>query len=382
MKGLTTALEIRKGDADFSYEGKRPRLFWAVLRARAGMLIKLNLLLAIFALPAVAAIFYFTMQNTVVNVMMPHSAGLGLGYPVILDAAGAGEKLLTANNIFMHLGMTGAIALLCVVLSGGFYVMREIARGDIMPILKNFFVGVKKHFLPFLCAAPIIAGFYFLIAGGISAFNAIAMAAGLKIFLLVIFCLIALYLLCVAIFYFTQAVTYKIKVKALLKNSFILGFKLLPRSLFVLIFSAAPFVLLFVLLPIQIVNMIALMLAALFLFSFFILMWTIYAHWAFDTLFQSIDPNAEAAEEAVAENANTGYKKKKRKPILIDEAQIEPVDEASGVTESTEDEDAGVSSGAVNEEKIAEPETKAQKTENKNFTPQKKTTAYKFSKKK
>ncbi|MCL2062630.1 MAG: hypothetical protein FWH03_08435 [Firmicutes bacterium] len=379
-KNLTVSLKSRIPDADFSFEGRRSGLFWAILRARAGLLIKINLMLLLFCAPAILAVFYYMMDNSAVGIFLPFSSNVGIGYPMITDTHAAANSLYLVNNIFMHLGVTLGIVSLCVGLSGAFYAMRTVARGETFPVIKTFFTGIKKHWLPFLCAAPILAGLYFLIAGGFAAYSALALSAGLKIFLLVLIIMVAAYVLFAALFYFTQAVTFKIKPAELLKNSFILAFALLPRNFFIAVFSAIPILLAYFMMSVSIINMFALMLAALFLFSFIILLWTVYAHWVFHKHFEAY---ADKPDESGAQPAKKTVEVKASKIEKITEQESPQAEEESIEVSEQVNEDINEAVNGEAPEKSEPSQPPEKPSSPKTNAPQKKSSnaAYKFKKK-
>ena len=294
----TTNAQVLLNPDDFSFDGSRVWLFTKLLTVRAGRLIKLNLLTLLFAAPAIAALFYYMLSNVGIGMIYPYSANFGIGYPGSVDAVAIGQAEMFLNNLRMFSFAAGGLVLLFVGLSGAFYAMRPLARGEAISTLKLFFIGIKKHALSFLLVTPLPVALFFLTAVGFSGFSTFAMPTVLKVLLLVLLCLLSVVTLSILIFYFTLTVSFQMPLKERFKNSAALAAVLLPRNLIILAFSAIPFVLLFVLIPIEIVSVIAMTLGIMFLFSIIVLLWTVYSHWVFDRQFATEPISVKTVKEA------------------------------------------------------------------------------------
>lgn len=288
---------------DFSCEITRTGLFMKLLTGRAGSMVKVNLLVLLFALPAVAVYFLFSLASGGIGVFVPYSAHFGVGYTgsAVTDAAETGVALRFVNHLKMFGYFSAGIILLCAGLAGAFYVMRTLARGEIIPVVKNFFIGIKKYGIPFLLVSPVLAVFVFLTGVGISGYQAIGLPAPLKVFLLIVILLAFLALLTMSIFFFTLTVTYQMPFATRLKNSLVFAGKYSPRSLLILAVSALPFIGFVFLMGIPAIGyFIALFLAMLFFFTFVVLLWTVYAHWVFNREFEVAAKVVKEAEPKAA----------------------------------------------------------------------------------
>ena len=165
-------------------------------------------------------------------------------------------------------------------LSGAFYVMRRLVWGEGVSIGSHFFRGIKMNIWPFLLSSLFIGISLFLVMSNIGIYNNLKnIHIAWKIIGISLSIIQFVLLMSMAIFMSTQAVTYKLKIWPLIKNSFLFAIALLPTNILMLAFSALPFLLF--LLPIS-AWVAPIMIFALIGFSYIMLIWTVYAHWAYD----------------------------------------------------------------------------------------------------
>ncbi|MCL2375008.1 MAG: hypothetical protein FWC82_00560 [Firmicutes bacterium] len=273
----------------FNMEGSRVRVFMDALFGRLGMISKINLFGMIFAFPAFVAVAIFQLFKATFQRIVPASALIGFGAPGfdVVGTQRAMAEFLFGFDFWTYTSIAIALPIIAIGLSGIFYCMRFVARGEQIKIAKTFFFGIKKCWLPFVLVSPILGGLIFILGNGISGFDFILEGHNaLHIFLLVLISLVSVIAVMMAIFFFPQSVTYRQKVSQRLKYSIICALKFFPRNIFILIFTALPFVIFAAFLPsaIEAPTMLVLILVPgmLLLFSYIALLWTVYAQWAFD----------------------------------------------------------------------------------------------------
>jgi hypothetical protein len=256
--------------------------FKDVFFGRLGAMVKINLLSLLFALPLIAvwALTYFA--KTVDAGMIPYSGNIGLAYPVVPDAAEIGEIRNLMHNVRMYMMFIPCIVVLFAGLSGAFYVMRRFVWGEGVGVAAHFFRGVKSNIAPFLLSSVFIATLFPFVMVAISSYDRLDIHAAWKIIGLAASVIALVILLCMMIFLTTQAVTYNLKFFPLVRNSFLFSIALLPTNIIMLILSVLPVVLLMFASGIPFLGMIIVMIFILLGLSYIILLWTVYAHWAFD----------------------------------------------------------------------------------------------------
>lgn len=337
-KGLIYRLTMGKDDQpDFTpnkLPGTRMAQFWDVLKTRTWNLVKVNLLVILFALPAIAWFVIMSMMKSADGMLIPYSSNIGIGYPVVTDAVAIGNYRAFTFDVQTWLVMIPLLMIASLGLAGAFYTVKKLVWGEGITVGATFFKGIKLNWLPFLFFALLGGVSVFLVIFNIGAYsNYMNVTKALKIVGIAMsilqFVLVAFMLL----FLTTQAVTYKLGGWGLVKNSFLFSIALLPQNLIIAVLSALP-VLLALVLP-QFLSMIFVVFFLLIGVSFIILIWTVYAQWAFDKFINDRVEGAEknkgmyvpseeekraaAERERKAKNVRYTNPKKKKKTTSIDE---------------------------------------------------------------
>ena len=334
-KGLIYRLTMGKDNLpDFTPDklpGTRFQLFKDVFFNRFGALVKINLLTLLFCLPAIAWLFIMRMVKQADGSLLPYSGNIGAGYGLPIS----GVANLARQRAFQFDMQTYLILIPCLMvasigLAGAFYVMRRLVWGEGTTVAGHFFSGVKSNFFPFLWSSLFAGISLFLVMANIGIYNNMTnIHIAWRIIGIAVSVIQFVLLLSMAIFLTTQAVTYKLKTWGLIKNSFLFAIALLPTNLIMLIVSAIPFILVMVL-P-SFLSVIGLMLFALFGFSFIILVWTVYAHWAYDKfindrvegavknrgMYKKTEADEKAAQERDRKNKNIRFNNPKKRPKKI-----------------------------------------------------------------
>lgn len=340
-KGLIYRLTMGKDNLpDFTPDklpGTRFQVFKDVFFNRIGAIVKINLLVLLFALPAIAWVVIVNMLKTVDGSLLPYNGNIGVGYPIIENVVAMGQARAFWYDVQMYGILIPCIMIASIGLSGAFYVMRRLVWGEGISVASHFFSGIKQNFLPFLWSSLFAGISLFLVMINFSLYDsAIDMHIAWKIIGTAMSVIQFVLLLSMMIFLTTQAVTYKLKTWALIKNSFLFAIALLPTNIIMLVLSAIPVVLLMIL-P-SIISMFGYIIFALLGFSFIILIWTVYAHWAYDKfindkvegavknrgMYKKTEEDANSAEERERKNKNIRFnnpKKKNKKISSIDEGE-------------------------------------------------------------
>ncbi len=341
-KGLIYRLTMGKDNLpDFTPDrlpGTRFQLFKDVFFNRFGALVKINLLVLLFCLPAIAAVVIMQMIKTVDGAILPYSGNLGVGTGMpITDVSALGQQRAFQFDIQMYLILIPCIVIAGIGLSGAFYVMRRLVWGEGTSVAGHFFRGIKMNFLPFLWSSLFGGVSLFLVMANIGMYNNMTeIHVALRIVGIAISIIQFILILSMLIFLTTQAVTYKLKTWPLVKNSFLFAIALLPTNIIMLIVSAIPIALLLIL-P-SMLSIFGLLIFAFLGFSFIILVWTVYAHWAYDRfindrvegavknrgMYKKSEADEKAAEERDRKNKNIRFNNPKKRPkklTSIDEGE-------------------------------------------------------------
>ena len=356
--------------------GNRWELGWDVFRNNLGKLFGLNLLMLLFFLPVIAVFVLRYIYVEYNALIMPFSQNVAVGYPAIPMTPGLTEQVyvMANRNSILFLPLAGIFA--SVGLSGGMYVMRNMIWGEGVMVGRDFWTGVKKNFgIVFVATLvySIIITMCIFSASVVKYINStgngawwITLSSILSYAFGIFFTIIYLYAL-------TLGVTYELKFKALMRNSFIMSIGLLPTNLFFAAFALISVILMFMG---SLLFTLGLMLFVLFGLSAAALIWTDYSHWTFDKFINDKVPGAvknrgiysktgdEEEKDFTYERSTLG--KRPVKPITDYDVEIVEIptnfsradlkrlaESKAAMRKDSDDYVAGVLSGAIVENKNA-----------------------------
>ena len=286
----------------------RWELGWDVFKTNKGKLFGLNLWVVLFCLPLVALFVMRYMLKTVDIAIYPFTQNMGVGYPSYPSTGGLQAQLALSVNIEFFKYVIIAVAFLAVALSGGFYVMRNMVWAEGVMVTSDFFKGVKQNY--FVVFFSLL--FYTVImAASVLSLNMstllIATGSGIKWLLIIaqVFTYVIIALATMMVFYMiTLGITYKLSFGALIRNSFILSIALIPTNVFFILFSAVWFILIWLGKSLPLLMIIGLFLVVIWGCSLFMLIWTDYSNWVFDTYVNDKVPGAKK-NRGIYKPANT-----------------------------------------------------------------------------
>lgn len=272
--------------------GNRWELGFGIVRDNFSKLFGLNLLMLLFFIPVIALVFlrYMTVQYSAAT--YPFSGNIGLGYPAVPTTVGFAEQIyLSADyRTFMFMPIAGIIA--SIGISGGMYVMRNMVWAEGVFVGRDFWTGVKKNFGTVFVTTLIYTILLFLGVLSIRMANFINAVEGTKWYItlsIVIGTMLLAFFTLVYLYTLTFGVTYKLKFRNLIKNSFIMALGLLPANLFFAAFALVSVILMVIG---NVFLMIGLMVFLIMGLSGAALIWTNYSQWAFDKFINDNVPGA------------------------------------------------------------------------------------------
>lgn len=105
-KGLIYRLTMGKDNLPDFTPNKLPGSRWAVFKDvftnRLGAMAKVSLLSVLFAIPAIAWIVIMSLVKAADGTIIPYSSNLGIGYPVITNAAAIGAYRTFMYNVYTY----------------------------------------------------------------------------------------------------------------------------------------------------------------------------------------------------------------------------------------------------------------------------------------
>lgn len=286
----------------------RWELGWDVFKTNKGKLFGLNLLTLLFCLPLVALFVMRYVLKTVDIAIFPFTQNMGVGYPAYPATSGLQAQLALNVNVEFFKFVIIGVAFLAVAISGGFYVMRNMVWAEGVMVVSDFFKGVKQNY--FVVFFSLL--FYTVImAASVLSLNMssvlIATGGGIK-WLLVVAQVLTYVIMAIAtmmVFYMiTLGITYKLSFGALIRNSFILSIALVPTNVFFIAFSAVWLLLLLLGKVMPLFLIIGIFMVFIWGVSLFMLVWTDYSNWVFDTYVNDKVPGAKKNRGIYKPSAN------------------------------------------------------------------------------
>ena len=323
-----------------SLPSNRWELFWDVFKGKFWQLVLINILMLLFCLPMILLFFYRSGVLSSNGALYPFAQNFGVGYQAPLSMTGYAESILFNVNSSVFILFPVATMFACIGVSGGIYVIRNMVWTEGIFVANDFWYGIKKNFAQIFFIGLFFSVFFYLSVNGVSYINQHIAIKSAPVWLLnvakysiiVIFAL----LIIMTIFMLNLSITYELKFRHLLKNSFIFTIGLLPINAFFAVISIAPFLLF------KIGGVLSLIIGVLFVvigLSYFFLLWSDYCQWAFDNNINSkigakknrgiYEKTKKGGSEALKKykdqqsliSANTLYSKPV-KPITDEELQI------------------------------------------------------------
>lgn len=284
-KGLIYRLTMGKDNLPDFTPNRLPGSRWAVFKDvffnRIGAMVKISLLTILFMLPALAWLIFMSLVKRADATVVPYSANIGLGYPVVTDAIAMGTYRTFMFNIQTYAVLIPLIMIAGIGFAGAFHTMKLLGWGEGVSVGGTFFTGVKRNWVNFLWIFLFAGVSIFVFMFNISAYGQMtSIHKAWKIIAVSLSCVQLVLMLCMLLYLCTQNVTYKLGFVGLVKNSFLFSIALFPQNIFFLICSILPFILI-MLLPMQIAIffwMIVIFLGP----AYVVLIWTVFSQYVFD----------------------------------------------------------------------------------------------------
>ncbi len=316
---------------------------WAMFKYlffhRFGTMVALNLLTCLFAIPAVLVYVLFFMNISVANGLIPYSANIGIGYPVVTDAVALGTMATFNYRLMQYTLMVPGIAIFALGVAGNLYVMRKLIWEQPTRTFKDFFIGIKKCWLPALLMGFAFGLTVLFLVFSLGYFDAYHPSIPLKALCITLSVILLVFMTLFASFLMTQTAAFKMRAMVLIRNSilFIIGTHIL--SVVMIGLGVAPIFLAFI----PGFTMIFAMLYVLIGISFSTLVISLYCHYCYERfLYDKIDDSASVYTKRVNDiNDDDGDKKRAEKkrqapaPYKNPKKRKKSIDEGASITPLT-----------------------------------------------
>ncbi len=276
----------------------RWQLFWDIFKGNFWKIVKVNLLTLIFFIPLIAVVIISGLYNDAMGEVYPFGASLGIGYPAMPDTQGISELLSLQGDFMAGIFILLTAILASVGLAGGMYVVRNMVWTEGIFITNDFWRGVKLNFKNALQTALFFCLIYILAQATTNAAALTAATSELSKFKSVMLKIseITSYMLLIlavmmSFWMLALGVNYKMTFFVMLKNALIITIGTLPQTIFFVLMSLLP--LLLVLIGWTFLTTVGVILCLLFGLAYALLVWLDFAQWVFD---KYINPKIEGAK--------------------------------------------------------------------------------------
>ncbi|MCM1546178.1 MAG: hypothetical protein NC033_03985 [Clostridiales bacterium] len=271
---------------------------WDLFKSNFVKFVIINVLTLLFFVPGIVVIYFKDAVISQMGTAYPFSSNPLFSYPLTPSMQGVQESFYFNwdARFYALLFVAGLIA--SVGIAGACYSIKKLINTHGQFSVKGYFHGVKVCYFNVLL--PVELFLIFLYASLIlSDWSAVAIANGAskagpitaKVFIIIATVVVGV----VCAWVLAVGVSYKVKLKYLIKNSFVLLFGTIIQTIFMLGFSLIPVWFLLIGESVTLFKIIGYALFIFFGFSFIILCWLAFTQWAFDMY---ITPAIKSEEEA------------------------------------------------------------------------------------
>lgn len=275
--------EKSEGYARASLPSNRWELYWDILKGSFFKIVGINLLILLFCLPLIFALFFKDAMVQAYGAIYPFSQSFGVGYGALPDVSGLVENVQLQANTLIFILMPVLMLIAALGFAGGAYVMRNMVWTEGIFVANDFWHGIKRNFKQIAIVMVVYGIVFYLTIMGISTSNVqiatnsqlawlFTISKGISYVILVIFTMMTLHMI-------TLAVTYETSLIALFKNSLLFTIGLFPQSVFFIVLGLIPY---FITLLGGIFLVIGVLCILFFGLANFFLIWTNFCQWSYD----------------------------------------------------------------------------------------------------
>lgn len=277
---------------------------WTLFKSNFVKFVIINVLTLLFFVPGIAVVYIRTVYVGQMGMTYPLSFNALFTYPMTPSTVGMSESItLSADLLFYSLLIVAGI-IASIGIAGACYSIKKLIHTNGQFSLKGYFHGIKVCF--FNVVFPVTIFMVFMFGSlSISDWAKLQIAQGAskggpvtaQVFMIIATVLVGVILAWIL----AVGVSYKVKPKYLIKNSFVLMFGTILQTVFMLGFALIPVWFLLIGIKVKLFLIIGLVVFIFLGFSFILLCWLAFTQWVFDMF---IAP-AVAKEEEVRKSKLT-----------------------------------------------------------------------------
>ncbi len=274
---------------------------WDLLKTNFVHFVIINVLTLLFFVPAVAIVVIRNAYIDRMGELFPFSSNALFAYPLTPGTQGMSESIILSSDLMFISLLVVAGLIASVGVAGACYSVKKLINTHGQFHIKNYFHGIRVCYLNVVFPVTVFMLFIFA-SFCMSDFAALQIARGAsagglitgQVFVIIATVLVGIY----ASWVLAVGVSYKVKFKYLIKNSFALMIGTILQTLFMLAFSLMPVWLMLIGLSSNIFKIIGYAVFIFIGFSFIILCWLSYTQWVFDCFITPVVKSEEEARKA------------------------------------------------------------------------------------
>ena len=357
---------------------------WTLFKSNFVKFVIINVLTLLFFVPGIAVVYFRTVYIGQMGMTYPLSSNALFTYPLTPSTVGMAESVtLSADLLFYSLLIVAGI-IASIGISGACYSIKKIIQTNGQFTLKGYFHGIKVCF--FNVAFPVTIFMVFIFGSlSISDWSKLQIAQGVakggpitaQVFMIIATVVVGVILSWIM----AVGISYKVKPKYLIKNSFVLMFGTILQTLFMLGFSLLPVWILLIGIKVRLFLIIGLIVFIFLGFSFILLCWLAFTQWVFDMFIapavvkEEEERKAKLTPKELAEEQEQKDKEAARALLAAGRSELvgRPMRPIDGGTEVAE---IGVAYTRADIARVAEDRQKIQGEINEYYEEHKKDTKY------
>ena len=257
----------------------------------------INVLTLLFFVPAVMVIYFRLVYVTNLAAVYPFSANIGIAV-YTPSTVGLAERIVFSADLIYYSLLIVAGLIAAVGLAGGGYSVKKMINAHGEFTVKGYFHGVKTCY--FNTALPVfVFMLLFFCCIVVSDWADLEMAYGAaaggpitaKVCIIIVTVIVGMY----AMWVYAVGISYKVKLKYLIKNSLVLFAGTILQSIFMIGFVLIPAWIMLIGMSVPFFLVVGIFLFIFIGFSFILLSWMAYTQWVFDSF---ITPAIATEKEA------------------------------------------------------------------------------------
>ena len=274
---------------------------WDLFKTNFFKFVIINVFTLLFFVPGIAVIYLRGVYVTQMGLAFPFSSNPLFTYPLTPSMQGAPEGIvLTANLMFFSLLIVaGFIA--SIGIAGACYSIKKLINTHGQFTVKSYFHGVKVCYFNVLLPVTVFMAFIFG-SFSLNAWADLQIARGMskggpvtaQVFMIIATVIVGI----ICAWVLAVGVSYKVKLRYLIKNSLVLLIGTVLQSVLMLGFSLIPVWLLLLGTQVSFFLIIGYAIFIFFGFSFILLCWLSYTQWVFDMFITPVVKTQEEARKA------------------------------------------------------------------------------------